>query len=278
MTEDTTTTTTDQPGGDTIAAAAERPEWIEPKFWDQDAGTPRVEDLAKSYREAQSLIGRRVSDLSPEARRKLAESLPGEMRQTWEQELREKLAADDEFLAPLIEGRMPKAPEAYEVDKIDLPEGFALDADHPMLVKAQEFARAKGMSQEDFAALVTMGAELTAPPASLEDRMAALGTDYETRGKAVINRALTAAGQDGEARAAVQALLGEVMSPEALRGVELLLAARGEKPAPVDNGTREAPMTREALMEIQARPEYRDRRDWQEQVRRGFTRLYGETV
>lgn len=278
MTEETATTTTEQPAGDVIAAAAERPSWAPEKFWDADAGQVRTEELAKSYGEVQSLIGRRISDLSADARRKLAEALPDEMRSTWEQEVRERLAADDEFLTPLIEGRMPKAPEAYELDKVTLPDGFALDAEHPVLAKAQEFAKSKGMSQDDFAALVAMGAELTAPAASFEDRVAALGPDYEMRGKTVINRAMTAAGQDAESRAAVQALLGEVMSPEALRGVELLLAARGEKVAPIDNGTREAPLTREALMEIQARPEYRERRDWQEQVRKGFTRLYGETV
>lgn len=277
MTDEATTTTTEQ-AGEATTAAPERPDWIDPKFWDQDAGAPRVEDLSKSYRELQSAFGRRLGDLSVEARRQLAETVPDEMRQTWEEELRTKLAGDDKFLAPLLESRMPKPPEAYELDKVTLPEGFALDPEHPVLSKAMEFAKSKGMSQDDFAALVSMGAELTEPPASLEDRMAALGPDYETRGKALINRALTAAGQDGEARASVQALLGEVMSPEAMRGVELLLAARGEKPAPVDNGTREAPLTREALMEIQARPEYRERRDWQEQVRQGFTRLYGETV
>jgi hypothetical protein len=278
VTEAATATTTEAPAGDVIAATVDRPEWIDSKFWDQDAGQPRVEDLAKSYREVQSLVGRRVSDLSPDARRKLAESLPDEMRSTWEQELRAKLAADDEFITPLIEAKLPKAPDAYDFAAVALPEGFTLDAEHPVLAKAAEFAKAKGMSQEDFSALVAMGAELTAPPPPLEERMAAVGPDYQERGKAVINRALTAAGQDAEARAAVQALLGEVMSPEALRGVELLLAARGEKPAPMDQGTSTPPLSVDALKEIQARPEYRERRDLQEQVRVGYQRLFGETL
>lgn len=277
MSEEATTTTTEQPSGETIAAV-ERPEWIDPKFWDQDAGQPRVEDLAKSYREAQSLIGRRVSDLSAEAKRRLAESLPDEMRQTWEQEVREKLKADDEFLKPILDERLPKAPEAYDFAAVELPEGFQLDAEHPVLAKAAEFAKSKGMSQEDFSALVAMGAELTAPPPPLEDRMAAVGADYQERGKAVINRALSAAGQDAEAKGAVQALLNEVMSPEALRGVELLLAARGEKAAPNDAGTQAPPLSVDALKEIQARPDYTERRDLQEQVRLGYRRLFGETL
>jgi hypothetical protein len=278
MSEETTTNSTEQPAAETAEKAA-RPDFIDEKFWDQDAGQVRTEDLAKSYREAQSLIGRRVSDLSPDARRKLAESLPDEMRQTWEQDVRTRLAEDEEFLAPIKDALKPKAPETYDLATVELPEGLSLDTEHPVLAKAQEWARERGLGQEDFAQLLALGAELTAPPASIEDRMAAIGDDYGERAKALVNRARSVAGVDAEARAAIEAALAEMHSPEAFRGMEMLLAARGEKPAPLDGaGTKTPPLTVESLKEIQGREDYTQRRDLQEQVRKGYAQLFSETL
>ena len=97
------------PGGSAPAAEAgtkaERPEWLGEKFWDGEAGTPRTEQLARSYGDLERLIGSRVGDLSVEARRKLAEALPDTLKETWAGELRAKLGEDPEFLAPLEEDR-----------------------------------------------------------------------------------------------------------------------------------------------------------------------------
>lgn len=275
-TEDTTTTTE---GGDEKPA---RPEWAPEQFWDADAGQVRVEDLAKSYREAHSLIGRRVGDLSPDARRKLAESLPDEMRAAWGEEIRAGLAEDEEFLKPLREKwseGLPKAPDAYSFEQIELPDGLSLDAEHPVLAKAAELAKEWGLPQERFAQLVALGAELSPPQASLEDRMAAVGPDFVQRAAAATNRARSIAGEDQGSRAAIDAVLAELQSPEAFRGLELLLAARGERRMPDDPGGQPAVAQTEAeLNKMQADPRYWKDRDpsFIQQVQQGFARLYAK--
>lgn len=275
MSEEATTATTE------TAAAPERPSFLPEKFWDADAGQPRVEDLSKSYAELQSAFGRRLGDLSADARRKLAEAVPDEMRATWGEEIKAKLVEDEEFLAPLREKwaeSLPKAPEAYDFETIKLPDGLALDLEHPVVAKAAEMAKEWGLSQERFAELVALGAELSPPPASLEDRMAAVGPDFVNRATAAVNRAKAAAGDDPKARAAVDAVLSELHSPDAFRGLEVLLSTRSERRMPDETATAQPAVTIESLREIQARPEYSQRPDWQAQVRAGFTKLYGETV
>lgn len=258
-----------------------KPDWLDEKFYDPDAGQPRVEELSKSYRELQGAFGRRIGDLSAEARRKLAEAIPDEMRATWADEVKSRLAEDDEFLAPLREkwaADQPKAPEEYDLAAVELPEGLELDKDHPALAKAAELAKAAGMGQEQFAQLVALGAELMGPPASFEERMAAIGDDYGPRATALVNKARAAAGADPQARAAVEAALAEMHSPEAFRGMELILAQRGEKPAPNDGGAALQAVSVDSLKEIQARSDYRERPDLQRQVREGFQRLFGDVV
>lgn len=278
MTEEATTPTTEV--GEE-RKTHEPPAWLDAKFFDADSGQPRVEELSKSYRELQGAFGRRLGDLSAEARRKLAEAVPDEMRATWGEEIKARLAEDEEFLAPLREkwaADLPKAPDAYDFEKIELPDGLALDAENPVLAKAAELAKEWGLPQERFAQLVALGAELSPPPASLEDRMAAVGPDFVNRATAAVNRAKAAAGDDPNAMAAVNAVLAELQSPDAFRGLEVLLSTRSERRMPDETATRQPPLTVEALREIQARPEYNSRPDWQKQVREGYSRLYGDVV
>lgn len=275
MTEEATTTTTE--GGEKPA----RPEWLDEKFFDAESGQPRVEELSKSYRELQGAFGRRLGDLSAEARRKLAEAVPDEMRATWGEEVRAKLVEDEEFLKPLREKwseGLPKAPDAYDFEQIELPDGLALDLESPTLAKAAELAKEWGLPQERFAQLVALGAELSPPPASLEDRMAAVGPDYVNRATAAVNRARAAAGDDANALAAVEAVLGELQSPDAFRGLEVLLSTRSERRMPDETATTQPEVTVEALREIQSRPDYNARPDLQKQVRAGFNKLFGDVV
>jgi hypothetical protein len=258
------------------------PEWLPGKFWDAEKKAPNVEGLAKSYRELESMTGRKVSDLSPEARRKLAESLPDEMRATWAEEVKAKLVEDDEFLTPLREKwaeGLPKAPEAYDLDAVTLPDGLELDRESPALTQAAEWAKARGIDQDGFGELLALGAQLLAPAPPLEERMATFGDDYGTRATAIVNKARAAAGADPHAKQAVEAILAEMHSPEALRGLELILAQRGEKPAPDETAAaRPATLSKHELQAIQARDDYHARPDLQAQVRQGFSRLYGEIV
>ncbi len=282
-------TTIEIEAGEGQGGAVERPDYIDEKFWDAEAGAPRVEDLAKSYREVQSLVGRRVGDLSPDARRKLAESLPDEMRSTWAEEVKAQLAQDEEWLKPIREqweAGLPRAPEQYDLDAIELPDGIVLDPESPMLAEAAEWAKGVGLPQERFGELLALGAKLLAPSPSLEERVAAFGADFRPRATAATNQALTAAGADAESKGAVQALLADIMSPEALRGLEILLAARGEKPMPDERGQGVAQaVTQETLESMVRDPRYWRDRDpaFVRQVDDGYRRLYpspqaGDTI
>ena len=90
---------TPAPAGTTPAA---KPEWLgEEKVWDAEAGKVNDQGIYQSYRELQSAFGKRIGDMSPEARKKLAEMVPDEMRATWAEETKAAFLADEEALKPL---------------------------------------------------------------------------------------------------------------------------------------------------------------------------------
>lgn len=276
-----------QPGGAPSSAAAGTsdgpPEYLAnglEKFWDGEAKTLKGEDLARSYREVQSLIGRRVGDLSPAARKQLAESLPDEMRATWSNEIKAALAGDEEFLGPLREQwlteAMPKAPEAYMA-----PEGVDLDVEHPAFGKAAEIARKAGMSQDAFAELVGVAVELLAPyegplsydvPALKE----AIGPDVERRAAAVGNRVRSLLGPDEG-----NTLLRSAMHPEAFLALEKLVQATSEEPLPLGGeGGGQGQFTEADLRKMTQDPKYWRERDPSliAQVTAGFRKLYGDRI
>ncbi len=73
------------PGGPAPGPASGRPDWIPEKFWDFEKAQPRVQDLAKSYREAENLATKRretirdelLNEVRAETRKGVPESADG---------------------------------------------------------------------------------------------------------------------------------------------------------------------------------------------------------
>lgn len=269
------------PAGDTISAAPQPPEWLggDTKFWDGEKGEVRAEDIHKSYREVQSLIGRRVGDLSADARRKLAESLPDEMRATWDAETRAKLLEDPEFIDPLKarwaeENKPSGAPESYAP-----PEGLDLDTDSPLLGEFGELARKFNLPQEQYAELVAFGVRMLDPYTSGLDEEGlkkALGADLPDRAKIVTNRVKSLAGEHADI------FLSELKSPSSFLAVEALLKANATKPLALEPGAAPSAVTEAELKQMMADPRYCDpyKRDptFEAKVNEGWRKLYGDTI
>ena len=110
---ETTETTTEQ---------NEMPEYVPEKFWNKDLNEINVEEMGASYKALEKRLGQRTEELAGN--------------------IREEVLAD-------IKGT---APEAYEIQLPELPEGVNIDVDpeQPLLQWWEQTARSKGLSNEDF--------------------------------------------------------------------------------------------------------------------------------
>ena len=110
---ETTETTTEQ---------NEMPEYVPEKFWNKDLNEINVEEMGASYKALEKRLGQRTEELAGT--------------------IREEVLAD-------IKGT---APEAYEIQLPELPEGVNIDVDpeQPLLQWWEQTARSKGLSNEDF--------------------------------------------------------------------------------------------------------------------------------
>ncbi len=261
------------PSGD---AAAARPEWLaEDKFWDGEAKAVKSADIYKSYRELQGAFGKRIHDLSPEARKALTASVPDDMREAWSKELRATLAEDPEFLTPLQEKwlseKLPKAPEAYAV-----PDELAIDGEHPAAVTLMEVAKEYGLPQEAFEKLAAMGRDLMAPYEKVwgvEDVKQVFGPGTEARVMAVGNRIRSLVGEEPG-----NAMMRELMkTPESFVAFEKLVRLSSEQPLPM--GGEPTPSnggwTPEKLRNAPMDPRYIARdQDFIDEVERAFHVVY----
>tara|TARA_R110000744_G_scaffold226215_1_gene344587 strand:- start:1610 stop:2356 length:747 start_codon:yes stop_codon:yes gene_type:complete len=100
----------------------DRPEYISEKFWDKDRGEVNIEALGSSYKSLETKLGQRTEELTRN------------IREDFEKE------------------RLGKVPESYELSSPEMPENIDvnLSADVPMVQWWQDFAKSKGLSQDDF--------------------------------------------------------------------------------------------------------------------------------
>lgn len=100
----------------------EVPSYVPEKFWNNDLKEINVEELGASYKALEKKLGQRTEELASS--------------------IREEVLAD-------ISG---KAPEVYEMQIPELPDGVQIDVDaeQPLLKWWEETARSKGLSNEDF--------------------------------------------------------------------------------------------------------------------------------
>jgi hypothetical protein len=267
-----------------------RPEWVtEDRFWDAEKGAPKVEEVFRAYDGARALIGKRVGDLSPAAKRQLAETYEEEIRGSWLAEERAKLTEDPEFLEPLKQKFLDEvrpAVEKYEIPPGIVPEGMELDPEHPLLVGLQEKAKADRWSPELFADVLKMGLELLPEAKTPEQRLAELGPKAQERALAIVNMGRTvakrAAGNDPQAQmqaeAEVNALFREIHSPQALTALERILGGVGERASPGGNSRVEPQLTEADLRAIIRDPNYTKDPRLQQKVTEGYKRLYGDQL
>jgi len=117
MSEDQLNETTE-----TTTEENEMPEYVPEKFWNKDLNEINVEEMGASYKALEKRLGQRTEELAGT--------------------IREEVLAD-------IKGT---APEAYEIQLPELPEGVNIDVDpeQPLLQWWEQTARSKGLSNEDF--------------------------------------------------------------------------------------------------------------------------------
>lgn len=104
-----------------------RPDFIEEKFWDGKAGTVRVEELAKSYKEIQAKQSLRNDDMRKAVRADMDKELFGR-----------RPAAADKYVAQAPKGLLPEGAT------------FQADVNNPLFKWWGETAFAHGLSQEDY--------------------------------------------------------------------------------------------------------------------------------
>jgi hypothetical protein len=266
----------------TTAAAPSPPEWLgndAAKFWNAETGAVDAEKMYGSLREGQSLIGRRVGDLSLDQRRKLAETLPDEMRQTWEQEQRAKLAEDPEFLTPLQEKwkaeALPKPPEAYVLSEEHLER---VDVDSPLLAPAMEFTKKYGLPQEAFNDLIDLGLrqdESIRPTVTEEMMQAEVGHDWKERGQRITNRAYSVMGNvDGK-----EWIETNCRTPRGFLLAEKWAKGTSEQPLPTGgNANPPAALTRQELEQKMKDPRYKTDPAYHAEITRGFQKIFPSDV
>ncbi len=119
--------------GDEISG---RPEYIPEKYWDQERGTAKVEDMGKGYIELSSKLGQR------------------------DEKIREEISA--ELKSKGSEG-VPESPDKYDfqVEEGILPEGteFKLDKENPVFQEFNEFAHKNGLNQNQYNAMLSLYAK-----------------------------------------------------------------------------------------------------------------------
>lgn len=103
-----------------------RPDYLPEKFWDAEAGAPRIEEMARSYAELESAFGRRKEDLTKEIREVVASERP-------------------EGVPAKAEEYVVKLPDDFEV-----PAGweYNISDDDPMVGWLRETAFASKWTQE----------------------------------------------------------------------------------------------------------------------------------
>lgn len=227
------------------AEAIERPDYIPEKFWDAEAGQPKVKELANSYQH----VEKKMSTARDELRSEIEEELK--------------------------ESRQQNVPESYELKIPDdmVPEGvdLNLDSDNPEVRQAMEFAKKNNLTQEQFDDLVKIrvGTELQGYERSQQE-LAKLGERAQQR----IDR-LVSWGQSNLNSKDFETFRGLAHSAEQVKLLESIVSLNTGKAFHVDEGGSEAePLTREKLKEMRRDPRYMSDKDYREKVDRGYQLLF----
>ena len=217
-----------------------KPDWLPDKFYDPDVG-PRVELLAKSFRELEGKLSQKKENL--------AEELKSE--------------------------RLASAPEKYEIalpEDLNVPEGVevTLKEDDPVAEWFMGFAKENGLSQEEFNAAVNTYIQLEIsklPDVNAEiEKLGDYGQDRLLKVDTHLKNAL-----DEEEYAAIQPMM---TSAKGIEAMEKLIKQAG--PGQFDGDGGGEGLTLNELRKMQNDPRYYRDQDpaFIERVKKGYERLY----
>jgi hypothetical protein len=232
-------------------AAPTRPEWLEEKHWDAEKGAPKVEDLAKGYKEATSKLSTRKDDLAKEVRADLYKARPA-------------APTDYKFELP---GDW-KAPDGVTFT-------FGDATKNPVMQALAKTAHDAGLDQGQFSAMLKgVADEMVKSVPKPADELAKLGEKAQDRVNAVKMWGERVLGRDG-----LTLLLGQHPTAKHVETIEKLMQASGVRVAP--GSTQAPPAAKKTLAELrhmQADPRYSDpmKRDpaFVAQVDAGYAALY----
>lgn len=234
---------------------AEKPEWVDGRFYDPEKKAIRVPDLAKSWSEANQKIMAKTEDLKSVVEREFNEN-----------RLKARPETPDKYVA--------KLPEAFK-----LPDGrtYTPDEKNPMMSWWRKTAHDNGLSQEQFEegiATYMQGVDYGLP--DLEAEMKQLGENGQRRIDTLVTFLKANVGE--KHLKALAPMATSAAAIEAMEAIMTLSAAR-----PMGDGNRQPVTIRSEseLRQMQMDPRYRDphRRDpnFVKEVTEGFQRLYGKS-
>lgn len=243
MTDTSNTETTGTPpaapapaaGQPTAPQAPTRPDFLPERFWDPQAGAPRVEDMAKSY----TALERRLM--------------------TKTEALREEIRKEQDT-ARVAKRPASKEEYAVEAEKLKLPEGvgFKFQEDHPLLQFWREHAWESGMDNDAFLAGVQryVDAELANMPDPKKE-VEILGENGVARIGRVENWL-----KSNISKESFEIAKGFVNSAAGVVLMEEIMAKAGEPRFGSDNagGNANAAKSRADLQKMMADPRYQDPR------------------
>lgn len=260
------------PSGQPAPAAAARPEWAPEKFWDATKGELRTEDLAKSYGEAQKLIGRKTDEVRATVRGEVEAELFGRRPEKPEAYA---LSAPAEAVDVAIFTGPPPADWTPQPGQSVLQ----LNPESKALKGLQQMAHRAGTSPEDFQQLLVEvarenGVRVPSEADLVADRQRVwneLGEGGERRAQFVwgnMKRLL------GDRASDLEAVLGS--APAIMAVEELLAQAGGDRFAMPQPGQSSAPLTEASIKERMKDPRYRTDPAFQAEIARDWKILYPE--
>lgn len=217
-----------------------KPDWLPDKFWNPEIKAPRTEILAKSFNELEGKLRTKTDDLKNEIYAELRAS----------------------------------APEKYEINLAEdvLPANveFDFNEEDPLVSWFSEFAREKGLTQDEFDAAINkyVSIEVSALP-DVNKEIEKLGDHGQDRLLRVHNWLDKRLSQDQ-----FTALAPTLTSAAQIEALEALMKTTG--PAQFDGDNQASPLTLEELRTMQNDPRYWRDKDpaFIKKVEAGYKRLY----
>ena len=242
-------------GNDTGSTSSARPDYIPAKYWDEETGRARVEDLGNAYNELASKLGKR------------------------DEVLREEIS--QELQSKATEG-VPETADSYKFTPSSdvVPEGvqFNLDVNNPQYKQFNEVAHRMGLNQDQYNEILSLYVQNEV--ALIPDKkaeVAKLGDNAQARIERVDMWA-----KHNLTDAAYGAVVAQAISGEFIMAMEELIDKTGTVSMEGNEHEAHGPLSRQELEQMMKDPRYRDpqRRDptFVKRVQDGFASMKTQSL